>query len=182
MSSLQVDILATTSLEKRLRAIEKTIHSMPGNYHYQTVSQNCDVAVVVHNQQLHAHGTDVEENEEDVHHMHHHVVDDEDDLSRNSVDDEDEEVDDDGQTTLQHHIQNETIEQQHAAHMPLEQQQQRLQHQCDNATTADECCQRTNAAAYEHEQLDITDETHSQHLHHHQQRHHRNGHAHSLLL
>ncbi|TMW51768.1 hypothetical protein DOY81_003149 [Sarcophaga bullata] len=170
---LKVDILATTSLEKRLRAIEKTIHSMPGNYHYQTVSQNCDVAVVVHNQQLHTHGTDVEENEVDVHHMHHHVVDDEDDLSRNSVDDEDEEVD---------HIQNETIEQQHAAHMPLEQQQQMLQHQCDNSTTGDECCQRTNAVAYEHEQLHIAEETHSQHHQHHQQRHHRNGHAHSLLL
>lgn len=96
--------MATTSLEKRLRAIEKTIHSMPGNYHYQRVSQNCNVAVVVHSQH----------NLDSPHHRHlgHHGNDEEDDEdldmdNENVVMDEEDVDDEDGvQTTLEHHIQN----------------------------------------------------------------------------
>ncbi|XP_073841781.1 uncharacterized protein [Musca autumnalis] len=106
---LKVDILATTSLEKRLRAIEKTINSMPGSYHYQRVSQNCNVAVVVHSQQHHSnlnspHHANDDEEDDDLDMDNEHVVigdvdDDDDDVG---VEEEDVDAE---QTTLEHHIQ-----------------------------------------------------------------------------
>lgn len=50
--------MATTSLEKRLRAIEKTINSMPINYLYQRVSAtegDCRVQVVMTTETQHRH-------------------------------------------------------------------------------------------------------------------------------
>lgn len=186
-----MDILATTSLEKRLRAIEKTINSMPGNYHYQRVSQNCDVAVVV--QQHHTlHNVDDDEDEDDeeldeeedvddedqtnlVHH-HHVVMENEDDLTHEGVVDSD---------NVAQHV---AHEQQHSAHTPLEQQQQMHQQQCENVETVDECCQRTTTNQMEvaDERMEVLENEHHlqqhHHRHHHHRHHHRTGHNHSLLL
>ncbi|XP_058984467.1 LON peptidase N-terminal domain and RING finger protein 2-like, partial [Musca domestica] len=110
---LKVDILATTSLEKRLRAIEKTIHSMPGNYHYQRVSPNGNVAVVVHSQQ-HSHTNlnsprheNDDEEDDDLDMSNEHVIlDDENDNGDEEMEEEEDlDVDVEG-TTIEHHIQN----------------------------------------------------------------------------
>lgn len=185
-----MDILATTSLEKRLRAIEKTIHSMPGNCHYQQVSQTCDGSVVSHNQQHHTHHGDDDVDEmaggvsQNVDIQRDHVGDDEEeDLTHDGVV---EEEDDQQQASLQPRIQNVSHDQQLSAHIPLEQQQQMLQQQCDDVTNVDECCQRTTPATLGHGQLEVAEETldtttdhHLRHAHH---RHRRSGHAQSLLL
>ncbi|XP_075159881.1 uncharacterized protein LOC142233004 [Haematobia irritans] len=174
---LKVDILATTSLEKRLRAIEKTIHSMPGSCHYQGVSQNCNVSVVVHNQQHHPvlNGDTTGEDQDDLDMDNEH----------HGLNDGDEEDGEDGEETgnhlaLGHHIQNlgsgEEIEDddiingsilenhefqdhtnrphrrhhhRHQLHHPL---QADVEH-FDNVENIDECCQRTTTNALVQEDL-----------------------------
>ncbi|XP_061391284.1 uncharacterized protein LOC133326678 [Musca vetustissima] len=165
---LKVDILATTSLEKRLRAIEKTINSMPGNYHYQRVSQNCNVAVVVHSGQQHHsnlnsphrdNDDDLEnDDEEDIDMDNEHVIMGDDDVNEDNRHEEDVDVEPE-ETTLQHHIQN-------------------IDDNDENINSND-----LMNNDHQNEQQDHSQRHHRQrHHHHHHHHHHHQLHQNSLQL